>query len=965
MNQRFIRRSAGNAVLCAAIAAASAQTMAQAPQTQPASRSLIDEVVVTAQRRESSLQDTAIAVSAFDQSALDRENINTVSDMQLSVPNLSFTKDNFTGSNVRIRGIGNNAVAASADSGTAINFNGAYLQTTSIFESELFDVERVEVLRGPQGTLYGRNTTGGVINIIPAKADPTQFDAAIDLEVGNFDTRKASGMVNIPLGEQAAVRISGRWLERDGYVKNTFLNEDIDDRDLWSTRVAFNYAPTDRTEINVFWQRFREDSTRMRTSNQTCAKDDAIFPFSLGCQPNQDIESFGVLNSQAQLGGILAFAGPSLATGQTFLPFGLDAYGNSPRSTDLREVQTPLTPVYEMDEDIFNLEITHEFDRYTLTLSATYQEIDLNTVTDYAWAVPSATFTPNQSFEAVTPLDDGMGGQFFAPPGTFGTGFTDAQGRLITPSDPTVSGFDRPFAYDTSAFENEALTIEGRIASSWDDKPFDFLAGFFYLKSDNSTIYDVRGNTLAAFTPVGEVDVDGREAPLAYFRNDTADYELETWAIFGEFYADLGDRTRMTIGLRYSDESKDVRDRQTLLNNPDLPFIEGVSNRAFLNGSLGAFLAPGGLLGTQVTDPSFYGFGTTDNNAVPDYREFGNSWSELTGKVSLDHYLDLGFTDETMVFATLSRSYKSGGINPPSFSGAFEETFEPEYISAIEVGAKSRLLDGRMQANFTYFWYDYDGLQNTKIIDRTSVNENIDARIQGLEVEFTYVPVDNLRIDAFVSWLDTEITGGTSIDPANPTGGDPAWTAVKNFGADVFLVPTAQLGDPNAPAFDPSSCGQNRLECATIFTANPATSGLGAQTPTTLVPIGVAADLKGNQLPGAAEWSVKLGAQYSFMFDNGMELIPRLDYYWQDDFYYRVYNSRQDKISGWSVWNASLSLYGNHGDDGTWYAQAFVKNIGNKDHITGGYFTDASSGNFTNVFLLEPRTYGLQIGARF
>ena len=940
MSKRSFPLRTGSAILCAAIATISAQAQAQQPQAQPQRPSAIEEVVVTAQRRQSTLQDTALAVSAFDQSALDRENINTVSDMQLSVPNLSFTKENFTGSNVRIRGIGNNAVAASSDSGTAINFNGAYLQTTSIFESELFDVERVEVLRGPQGTLYGRNTTGGVINIIPAKADPMGFDAAIDLEAGNFGTRKASGMVNLPLGEQAAVRVSGRWLERDGYVENTFLGEDIDDRDLWSTRVAFNYLPTDRTEVNFFWQRFREDSTRMRTSNQTCEKDTAIFPFSLGCVPNQDIESFGVLNSQAQLGGILGFAGG-------FLPFGVDAFGDSVRSNDLRQVQTPITPVYEMDEDIYNLEITHELDQYTLTLSATYQEIELNTVTDYAWAIPSLAFTP------------GVGDP------ESGFGFTNAAGELITPSDPTVSGFDRPFAYDTSAFENEAFTMEARIASSWTDSPLDFLAGVFYLKSDNSTIYDVRGNTLAAFTPLGAVNVDGREAPLAFFRNDTADYELETWAIFGELYADLGDATRLTIGLRYSDESKDVRDRQSLLNNPGLEFVPGVSNRAFLDGGLGPFLAPGGLLGTQVSDARFYGFGTTGNNAVPDFREFGDSWSELTGKVSLDHYLDLGFTDETMVFATLSRSYKSGGINPPSFSGAFDETFDPEYINAIEIGAKNRLFDGRMLANLTYFWYDYDGLQNTKIIDRTSVNENIDARIQGIELELNWAPIDNLRIDAFASWLDTEITGGTSIDPANPTDGDPSWSTVKNFGADVFLVPTAQLGDPNAPAFDPSTCGQNRLECATIFTSNPATSGLGAQTPTTLVPIGVAADLEGNQLPGAAEFSIKLGAQYSFQLGGGLELVPRVDYYWQDDFYYRVYNSEQDKISGWSVWNASLTLYGEAGTNATWYAQAFAKNIGDKDHITGGYFTDASSGNFTNVFLLEPRTYGLQIGARF
>ena len=964
MTQRIIPLGAGSAVLCAAIASVTAQ--AQQPQ-QPARASFLEEIVVTATRRESSLQDTAIAVSAFDQSSLDRENINTVSDLQLSVPNLSFTKGNFTGSNVSIRGIGNNAVAASSDSGTAINFNGAYLQTSSIFESELFDVERVEVLRGPQGTLYGRNTTGGVINIIPAKANPDQFEASVDLEAGNFETRKASGMVNLPMGDRAALRLSGRWLQRDGYVENTFLDEDIDDRDLYSTRVAFNYAPTDRTEVNFFWERFREDDTRMRTSNQLCAKDPAGFPFNLGCQPNvslNDPASFGVLNSQAQLGGILGFVQPS---GEAFLNPG-DAFAGSVRSSDLRQVQTPLTPSYTMDEDIFNLEIVTDFDQYTLTVGMTYQDIKSSTVTDYAWAVPTGTFNPNVSFEAVTPIPDGEGGFFNLPPGSFGTGFTDENGNLITPSDPTVSGFDRPFAYDTAAFENESFTSEVRIASNWTDKPFDFLAGAFYLKSANTTIYDVRGNTLAALTGSGgatvapdgtvidtiasTVDVNQGDAPLAFFRSDTDDYELETWAIFGEFYADVGDRTRLTLGMRYSDESKDVSDRQTLLNDPGLPFIPGVSNRAFLNQDL-SFLP---------VEERFQGFGTSGNNAIPPYRQFGDSWTELTGKVGLDHYLELGFTDETMVFGTLSRSYKSGGINPPSFSGAFEETFQPEYISAIEIGAKNRLLNGRMEANLTYFYYDYDGLQNTKIIDRTSVNENIDATIQGLEFELNWAPIDNLRLNAFVAWLDTEITGGTSIDPANPTQGDPAWTAVKNIGADVFIVPTAQLVDPDAPAFDASACGQNRLECATIFTENPAANGLGAATNTTQVPIGIAADLKGNRLPGAPEWSVKLGAQYAFQLGRGMELVPRIDYYWQNDFYYRVYNSRQDKISSWSVWNGSVTLFG---DDNAWYAEAFVKNLGNKDHITGAYFTDASSGNFTNVFLLEPRTYGIQVGARF
>jgi len=149
-----------------------------------------------------------------------------------------------------------------------------------------------------------------------------------------------------------------------------------------------------------------------------------------------------------------------------------------------------------------------------------------------------------------------------------------------------------------------------------------------------------------------------------------------------------------------------------------------------------------------------------------------------------------------------------------------------------------------------------------------------------------------------------------------------------------------------------------------VFLSNPATSqgGAGTSTQSTQVPIGFGKDLSGNQLPGAPEFSLKLGAQYSFYFAEGMELVPRVDYYWQDDFYYRVYNARQDKIEAWDMWNASATLYGR---DGNWYVEGFVKNIADEDNLTGGYFTDASSGNFTNVFVLEPRTYGLTLGARF
>ncbi len=146
----------------------------------------IDEIVVTAQRTAQSLQDVPIAVSAFSAEALQRQQIQNSSDLQLTLPNIVFTKGNFTGSSFTIRGIGDLCVGVTCDSATAIHVNGSPLVATRLFEAEFFDMERIEVLRGPQGTLFGRNATSGVINFVTAKPNLTAIGAAGEVDYGNL-----------------------------------------------------------------------------------------------------------------------------------------------------------------------------------------------------------------------------------------------------------------------------------------------------------------------------------------------------------------------------------------------------------------------------------------------------------------------------------------------------------------------------------------------------------------------------------------------------------------------------------------------------------------------------------------------------------------------------------------------------------------------------------------------------------
>jgi outer membrane receptor protein involved in Fe transport len=318
------------------------------------SQNVIEELVVTAQKREEALQDVPIAVSAFNQDTLEKAKIDGGPNLVLAVPNVNFSKGNFTGYNFQIRGIGSKLVSGSGDAGTGIHLNNAPLIANNLFETEFYDVERVEVLRGPQGTLYGRNATGGVVNLITAKPIDS-FEAMIRGEVGNYSSRKLRGMVNIPLGDTFALRVAGSYLKRDGFGKNLVTGNDADDRELYGTRVTLGFNPVDDFRAFVMWDHFKEEDNRSRIGKQFCTKDpgpatigglgySAVGPiagvqrgfFTQGCLATS-LYSPGVLgtvNSQGTLGGLFGALG-GFQTG--------DAYAGKMQTSDVRDIGRPST----------------------------------------------------------------------------------------------------------------------------------------------------------------------------------------------------------------------------------------------------------------------------------------------------------------------------------------------------------------------------------------------------------------------------------------------------------------------------------------------------------------------------------------------------------------------------------------------------------------------------------------------
>jgi iron complex outermembrane receptor protein len=908
---RYPRRS-----LALALAIASTLFLSQQARTQDAGASddIIDRVIVTAQKREENLIDVPIAVAAFSEEALTRQQIDQATDLQLNVPNVSYTKTNFTSSNFQIRGIGVSSVGASADSGVETHFNSMPIKNPRLFETEYFDIERVEVLRGPQGTLYGRNATGGAVNVI-ARRPTKEFEGNIELDAGNYSSLKAKAAVNLPVGDAFAMRFAGYGFKRDGYTENLFTGNDIDDRDQYAARGALRFMPSDATDLTLTVNYYKEDSNRARVTKQMCHRDPSG---AFGCLPDRLASEAG--NMRGTLGGNLAEFGPlllDLADGTLdglfggvaplpppLIALGTDVNQGANVPADLRKTFAEFDPVYEADETIATLEFSHDFGALTLTSVTGYQETSYFTQTDYNWTVAPIAYN-GPAVAALTAVFGGVPISEIDPA---------LLGSLVG-SIRNVGGTSRN--YDQSDQEADQWSQELRLASEFDG-PLNFLLGAFYFESDENTNYYVVTSELDYWAQVTRpYAAFGVNSAPPYYINATPLAGLQSSALFGELYWDVADSFKWTAGLRFTRDEKEIEDRQMLFSNPVL------------------------------TPPT-----ATQFNAP---RKDDTSFEEFTGRFGFDW--KPGWFDDSTLYAFYSRGYKAGGFNPPldrslpQFAGT-PEVFEPEFLDALEIGSKNVLAGGRVHANLTAFYYDYQGLQVSKIVARTSVNENVDANIYGLEGEFIFSPVDDFLIDANVSYLKTEIKDFTSIDPRDPSNGDPSWTTLKDIsdGSNCVLASNQVATARTFGLVLPAALGGPFGFCGAL-----AENGFSAQD-------GVAANLDGNQLQNAPELSFKVGAQYTFGIGANLSLTARADYYWRDDFYARIFNRPIDKIESWDIVNAQLELGSRDAD---WYLRGYVYNLMDDDNITGMYVTDASSGLFTNVFSLEPRTYGVAIGFRF
>jgi iron complex outermembrane recepter protein len=220
----------------------------------------LEEIVVTAEKRSENLQDVPASVVAFSQTALQNAGINNSVDLPFLTPGL-LVSTNAAFGQPYLRGVGSDIINPGADSPVAVFVDNAYQARPTAAITDFYDVDRVEVLKGPQGTLYGRNASGGAMNIVTRDPDQT-YSVDGDLEYGNYDQQRVRAAVNAPLGDDTAIRIAGYFSQNDGYVRNLYDGSRLDDENVAGIRGKLKYGFGGIFSLVLTAEYTHEDDTR-------------------------------------------------------------------------------------------------------------------------------------------------------------------------------------------------------------------------------------------------------------------------------------------------------------------------------------------------------------------------------------------------------------------------------------------------------------------------------------------------------------------------------------------------------------------------------------------------------------------------------------------------------------------------------------------------------------------------------
>jgi outer membrane receptor protein involved in Fe transport len=922
----------------------------------------IEEVVVTAERKVSSVQDTSISITAFTSEMIDDFGIRNQSDLQNMVPATTIQPYDSA-----IRGVGRNFRNLGGDPGVATYMNGIYsedLYTATI--GSFWDIDRIEILRGPQGTLYGRNAVGGAMNFLYNK--PTdQFEFAAKAIAGTYGTKDVYGMVSGPLiADTLNGRLTYSSREHDGWIEEKGFGDDLDSGNEENVSISLEWNITDNMRVNL---------------RSNLAKVDRIMGGADG-------------------GGLIVLTGENSAPGGD----GLRNYArlnNGLRVVDATNTTNPLASTF-IDASQPVLNYTNPTTGAPITAQYVRPGVDTGFYrANFAQGTTDANGQPlsnsacmvldrsNINGDDLCAYTNGLNREQFDQQGNqleftydiregltfkYLFGYSEGMYERTTDDDNTANTtrddqfyVNHETGYASNEFQlfwdvGDAVTFTSGIFfyNAAIDQRYDFYSSVgqtqytdpaFALDSILATVAPgaVPGNPPLTFLQAGApggsttpVSLDsakaaGVNAPLGTATVTTGPYlggttlgsvehgpdtigterlvsnqtRRDAFAAYTQGVWDINELFTLTAGIRYAkDKIKGEEVLARYAESGDILTAVGL-NLATANIVRGA-ISPTTLQPTGLVEPWYDGVPITFGL----YRQLEREDSKVTWRVNLDYNI----SDDTMMYGNVTTGYRAGGFNLAFFSQTPQ--YEPEELIAYELGLKTQMLNNTLQMNGSIYRYNYDSIHTRTeeacpptptaqsaqsacavVPSTTSVQAAPGAEINGLEVEVLWLPTDELTLGGNFSYTSTEYT-------------------------ESFLVVDGT--DPTTPGvlYDAAS-NPDRVR-----------------------------DIKGRSLPQVPKTKGSLYGSYGLDFSDAGKVDLMVTYSYIDDVYFSAFESpldlapAYDRIDLRATWTSASD---------EWMVSGFVNNVQNDIGIRQILALGAEDGFKRTAQVTEPRVFGIEL----
>jgi iron complex outermembrane receptor protein len=783
-------------------------------------------------------------------------------------------------------------VGVNGDTTIGFFIDGVYQSRASQATTGFVDIERVEVQRGPQGTLYGRNTFGGNIVITSAQPSLDGYFGGVDFTVGENGRFRGDGFVNAALSDTVALRIAGSYEKSDGYVKNVnpLGNNLFDDNNRY-VRGTLLLKPNDAFSASLKFDYSRRTGAGGSAFGYKLAG--TYYDVASRQQLYNATPVFGLNTRGGNRDGVNdALPGSAVATSDLGVP-----------------IFAPNDP-YRIDTDQKTL-LDLENKAWTANLAYDFGPVTLKSITGYT------------DFGAIRTSD------------------TDFSANQV--------GVD---FQDTRA---KTFSQEVQLLSSDSGSPLTYALGGYYFKDKLTGIFinEQYPRIIRNVTPNLNLAQNG----AGFYDQQRA--QTESYAAYAQASYAITEQLKFTAGIRYTSDKKDFAFANA---NAILPLIPGTGN------NLGLFVANGNLI-TLRTGPipaSAFGVqgaptnctfqnvpGNTQPNPVAGFQCRTDATNVLTGanyatkkfnKTTWRLGLDYQVSDANLLYGSVSTGFRSGGFNSGQGAAALQPTFNPETVTAFELGSKNRFADNTIQINLAAFYNKYRGLQEQRQVPvgatTLSIIENSGkARSYGAEAELIWQPVNALQIGATFSYLNAKYTEYRDV-PAP-------------FGTTILVADATQLNPTIVNGVTIAPAGQRRLF------APGYNCGLVAGTGGTGQPAAAyGCDISGNSIPYSPEYSGAIFGSYDIDLGSAGKLTPYAALNFSGSFFGQPFNSILEKQKAFSKLDLRLTWAYNDNIS----IQGFVTNVTNKTTATRFVW---GGGGALQASYAPPRLWGARASFKF